>query len=205
MNVRIILATAGTLALLISSGSAFASDLTSAIDDMLHEQAQLRMPGDYMTGSALDNDEHEIHPHYNHSISVRFDGSKGASSVEKQVNEAAEAALRIGHLVLQKGFVVPGKDLIIEMAVDLGGDSFTDTFAVRYAWADVLSIDKANGRIADLAAKGKIEQIWLKYWPTICLNQPPPELFGVGNGDDFPKMPEDVENPTGKDLSCHRR
>lgn len=80
---------------------------------------------------------------------------------------------------------------------------FVNTFSVRYAWADVVSLAKSHARIADLAAKGKIETIWLEYWPTMCLNQPPQELFAGGDGD--PEEPEDVENPLRKDLSCHQK
>jgi hypothetical protein len=74
---------------------------------------------------------------------------------------------------------------------------------VRYRWSDVLNTAKADATIAQLSAKGKIEAIWLEYWPTMCLNPPPRELFAGGDGD--PELPEDVENPKGKDLSCHRK
>lgn len=66
----------------------------------------------------------------------------------------------------------------------------------------MLDLAKSHAPIAALAAKGKIETIWLEYWSAMCLNQPPPELFVGGDGD--PEMPEDIENPKGKDLSCHR-
>jgi hypothetical protein len=75
---------------------------------------------------------------------------------------------------------------------------------VRYRWADVLAAAKVDARIADLAAKGKIERIWPEYWTTMCLNPPPVELFGASLNEN-PDMPEDVKNPKGKDLSCHRK
>lgn len=112
-------------------------------------------------------------------------------------------AFRVGHLVLDKGFTPPGKDLIIKMALLDRSKWFVNTFSVRYQWADVLSLAKAHARIAELASKGQIESIWLEYWPEMCLNQPPPELFAGGNGD--PEFPEDVQNAKGKDLSCHRK
>jgi hypothetical protein len=124
-------------------------------------------------------------------------------SVEKQVRDSAEAALRIGHLMLDRGFTPPGKHLIMKMALKKKDGWFINTFSVRYEWADVLDIAKAHAKIATLAAKGKVETIWIEYWPTMCLNQPPRELFAGGNGD--PEEPEDVDNPTNKDLSCHRR
>ncbi len=89
------------------------------------------------------------------------------------------------------------------MALLKKSDWFTNTFSVRYRWADILASAKAHAKLADVAAKGKIETIWLEYWPTMCLNQPPRELFAGGDGD--PNAPEDVENPKGKDLSCHRK
>ncbi len=79
----------------------------------------------------------------------------------------------------------------------------SETFAVRYKWDDVLKLAKARARIGDLAPKGKIERIRFNYWLTMCLNPAPPELFAGGDGD--PQMPEDVDTPKGRDLSCHRK
>ena len=123
--------------------------------------------------------------------------------VEKQVHDSAETALRIGHLILDRGFTPPGKHLIMKIALKKQDGWFINTFSVRYEWADVLAMAKARAKIATLGAKGKIETIWLGYWPEMCLNQPPRELFAGGDGD--PEEPEDVDNPTNKDLSCHRR
>jgi hypothetical protein len=187
----------GALVFALSAGCATgeekAKDLPQAIYDML------KRPGDTGTGVAFVNDEDQ---RYHRSVTVQYTGKEG-DSVERQVNKSAEVALRVGHLVLDKGFAVPGKDLIIKMALLQKGGWFIDTFSVRYAWTDVFNVDKSDGRIADLAAKAKIESIWKEYWPTICLNQPPPELFAGGDGP--PEMPEDVDNPTGKNLTCHRK
>lgn len=91
----------------------------------------------------------------------------------------------------------------MKMALRKPDGWFINTFSVRYAWSDVLKLAKDHARIAELGGKGRIETIWLEYWATMCLNQPPPELFAGGDGD--PEEPEDVINPKGKDLSCHRR
>jgi hypothetical protein len=148
-------------------------------------------------GVALEDDER-----YHHSITVQYTGKEG-DSVKTQVLTTAEAAMRIGHFVLDQGFKPPGEHLIIKMALQKRDGSFINTFSVRYRWADVLALDKSHARISELAAKGKIETIWGEYWPTMCLNPPPRELFP--DGDSIAKLPEDVENPTGKDLSCHRK
>jgi hypothetical protein len=148
-------------------------------------------------GVALDYGER-----YHHSITVQWTGKKG-DSVETQVRTSAEVAMRVGHFVLDKGFGPPGEHLIIKMALMDPDQVFINTFSVRYRWADVLTIDKAHAKISELAAKGKIETIWREYWPTMCLNLPPRELFAGGDGD--PEAPEDVEIPRGKDLSCHRK
>jgi hypothetical protein len=148
-------------------------------------------------GVALDDGER-----YHHSITVQYTGKEG-DSVETQVLTSAEAAMRIGHFVLDQGFKPPGEHLIIKMALEDRKGWFINTFSVRYRWTDVLTLDKYHARISELAAKGKIETIWREYWPTMCLNPPPRELFADGDGD--AELPEDVENPTGKDLSCHRK
>ena len=148
-------------------------------------------------GVALDDGER-----YHHSITVQWTGKKG-DSVETQVRTSAEVAMRVGHFVLDKGFGPPGEHLIIKMALMDPDQVFINTFSVRYRWADVLTLNKTHAKISELAAKGKIETIWHEYWPTMCLNPPPRELFAGGDGD--PEEPEDVENPTGKDLSCHRK
>jgi hypothetical protein len=186
-----------TLVVLLSAASlAFAEkepahDLAYAITKFLWNPA---VSGH---GVALDDGER-----YHHSITVQYTGKEG-DSVETQVRTSAEAALRIGHFVLDKRFEPPGEHLIIKMALMNPDQAFINTFSVRYRWADVLTLDKARAKISELAAKGKIETIWHEYWPTMCLNPPPHELFAGGDGD--PEMPEDVENPTGKDLSCHRK
>jgi len=133
---------------------------------------------------------------------VQWTGKKG-DSVETQVRTSAEVAMRVGHFVVDKDFGPPGEHLIIKMALMDPDQAFINTFSVRHRWADVLTLDKAHAKISELAAKGKIETIWREYWPTMCLNLPPRELFAGGDGD--PELPEDVENPTGKDLSCHRK
>jgi hypothetical protein len=168
-------------------------DLTMAISLMLRD------PNDATHGVAMLNDEA---PRYSRSITVNFTGRAG-DTVEKQVKTTAETALRIGHLALDRAIKPPGTDLIIKMALRKPDGWFINTFSVRYHWQDVLDAAKAQVRIANLAAKGKIETIWLEYWPEMCLNQPPKELFAGGNGD--PEEPEDIENPKRKDLSCHRR
>jgi hypothetical protein len=148
-------------------------------------------------GVAVDDGER-----YHHSITVEWTGKKG-DSVETQVRTSAEVAMRVGHFVLDKGLEPPGEHLIIKMALLKPDQWFINTFSVRFRWADVLTLDKARAKISELAAKGKIETIWQEYWPTMCLNPPPRELFAGGDGD--PEEPEDVENPTGKDLSCHKK
>jgi hypothetical protein len=148
-------------------------------------------------GVALNDGER-----YHHSITVQYTGKDG-DSVETQVRTSAEAAMRIGHFVLDKGLGPPGEHLIIKMALTDPDQAFINTFSVRYRWADVLAMAKAHAKISELAVKGKIETVWREYWPTMCLNLLPRELFAGGDGD--PEEPEDVENPTGKDLSCHRK
>jgi hypothetical protein len=111
--------------------------------------------------------------------------------------------LRIGYLVLQEGYKPPGPDLIFKMALKANGFGWVDTFSARYHWADVLAAAQGDSSITDLSAKAKLEQIWYEYWPTMCLNQPPRELFAGGDGN--PEAPEDVDNPKKKDLSCHRK
>jgi len=150
-------------------------------------------------GVALENYEDE---RYNHSITVQYTGREG-DSVEEQVRETAEVASRVGNLVLDRGLSQPGKHLIIKMALVKKDGWFITTFSVRYDWADLLNLAKSHAPISDLATKGKIESIWLEYWPAMCLNQPAPELFLGGHGD--PETPEDIENPKGNDLSCRRR
>jgi hypothetical protein len=140
---------------------------------------------------------------YHHSFSVVLTSGKEGDSVEKQVRTSAEAALRIGYLVLQEGYKPPGADLIFKMALKANGFGWIDTFSARYHWVDVLAAAKADSNIKDLSAKAKLEQIWYDYWPTMCLNQPPRELFAGGDG--IPERPEDVDNPKRKDLGCHRK
>jgi hypothetical protein len=183
---------AGAVFLLCQSvaGEERAEDLAIAISRMLQD------PADPTHGIAGEDGER-----YGHAVTVNYTGRDG-DSVEKQVRDTAETALRIGHLVLDRGFTPLGEHLIIKMALKNEG-AFINTFSVRYAWSDVIRLAKSHTRIAELAAKGNIETIWLEYWPTMCLNQPPRELFAGGAGD--PELPEDVDNPTGKDLSCHRR
>jgi len=160
----------------------------------------LRDPAISGHGIATENYEDEI---YHHSITVQYTGNEGDSG-ERQTLETAEVAMRIGHLVLDKSFTPPGKHLIIKMALRKKDGWFINTFSVRYEWADVLKMAKGNVRPTELAADGKIESIWYEYWPTMCQNPPPSELFPNGPlGDAF--MPEDLDNPPGKDLSCHRR
>ena len=173
------------------AGEERAIDLTMAISLMLRDPA---ISGH---GVALENYEDE---RYDHSITVQFTGPEG-DAVEKQIFKTAEVALRVGHISIDKDLPPPGKHLIVKMAILRKDGGFTNTFSVRYEWADVLTTAKANGGIAGLVAKGKIEEIWLEYWPTMCLNPAPHELF-VNGGE--PLMPEDVENPKDKDLSCHR-
>jgi hypothetical protein len=57
-------------------------------------------------GDALDDGER-----YHHSITVQYTGKEG-DSVETQVLTSAEAAMRIGHFVLDQGFKPPGEHLI---------------------------------------------------------------------------------------------
>jgi hypothetical protein len=175
------------------AGKKLAADLTYAITELFHD------PADPINGAANEYFEKES---YHHLIIVEYTG-KELDSVETQVQTSAEAALRIGHLVLDQGFRPPGEHLIIKMALKDPKEWFINTFSVRYRWADVLAMAKAQAKISELAAKGKIERIWREYWPTMCLNLPPRELFAGGDGD--AEMPEDVENPTGKNLSCHRK
>jgi hypothetical protein len=186
---------AATLALAVASSTGLAKQrpeiLAYAISKLLATD-----PSDRTRGIAYENDGERYH----NSITVEFTGNH-RDSVATQVSTTAEVALRIGYLVLQEGYQPPGPDLIIKMALKNPDTWFTNTFSVRYRWSDVLNAAKADATIAQLSAKGKIEQIWLKYWPTMCLNPPPHELFAGGDGD--PEMPEDVENPKGKDLSCH--
>ena len=196
MNRRLLAATAVIAAL---ASPAYAdmqiTPLARAISNLLATD-----PHDPLNGIAYDNDEDE---RYHHSITVEFTGQYG-DSFETQVRMTAEIALRVGYLVLQEGLKPPGPDLIIKMALKKPDTWFINTFSVRYRWADVLAAAKADARIADLAAKGTIERIWPEYWSTMCLNPPPVELFGQSL-DANPEMPEDVENPKGKDLSCHRK
>lgn len=191
--IAVILITAQTTVPVQADSREVAQELTMAISLMLRDPA---ISG---RGVALENYEAE---RYNHSITVQYTGNEG-DSVNKQVRDTAEAALRIGHLLIDKGFSPPGKHLIIKMALRSRNVGLINTFSVRYEWADVLALAKAKARVAELASKGKIETIWLEYWPIMCLNIPPRELFAGGDGD--PEEPEDVDNPAGKDLSCHRR
>ncbi len=167
------------------------SDLTMAVSLMFHD------PQDSTHGIAIENAER-----YGRSVTVQFTGKVG-NSVDKQVKDTAEVVLRVGHLVVDQGFTPPGRHLLIKMALRKKDGWFINTFSVRYEWADVLRLAKARAPIAEVATKGKIEKVWLEYWPTMCLNQPPRELFDGGDGE--PEEPENVENPKGKDLSCHRR
>jgi hypothetical protein len=191
---------AAVLAMSIGSSGACAAagerepDLPRAISHLLATD-----PSDPIHGVAYEDYEAE---RYHHSITVNFTGKTG-DSVQRQLATTAEVALRIGYLVIQDDLKPPGPDLIIKMALKKSNGWFINTFSVRYRWADVIAATKTDAKIADLSAKGKIEQIWLEYWPTMCLNPPPRELFAGGDGD--PEAPEDVENPKGKDLSCHRK
>jgi hypothetical protein len=166
--------------------------LTGAISELF------RNPTDLMHGLAYE----DANERYHHSVTVNFTGKEG-DTVERQIQATGEVALRIGYLVLQERFKPPGPDLIIKMAIKAKEGGWIDTFSVRYRWEDVLAGAKADARISDLAAKGKIESIWHEYWLTMCLNPPPRALFAGGDGD--PEAPKDVENPKGKDLSCHRK
>jgi hypothetical protein len=200
---------AATLALVVASATAcladqreLAPDLTHAITKLLRTPSELILhadPSDLMHGRA---GEDYLGERYHHSIQVLFTG-KHRDSVETQIRTTAEVALRIGYLVLQEGYKPPGPDLIIDMALIDPDFWRINTFSVRYRWADVLNAAKTDATIAQLSGKGRIERISLKYWPTMCLNPPPPELFAGGDGS--PEAPEDVENPKGKDLSCHRK
>jgi hypothetical protein len=188
-----------TLVVLLSAASlAFAEN--EPADDLAHAITNFfwnNNPAVSGHGLALDDGER-----YHHSITVQWTGKKG-DSVETQVRTSAEVAMRVGHFVLDKGFRPPGEHLIIKMALMKPDQGFINTFSVRYRWADVLTLDKGHAKISELAAKGMIETIWHEYWPTMCLNPPPRELFG--DYPEVPMLPEDVENPTGKDLSCHRK
>ena len=160
-------------------------------------QALLQDPADLSDGVTTD-----LGADYGHDIAVQFTDAKGASR-KTQIARAASAALRIGKLVLNKSLSPPGKSLLITMAlksVDVGRE---DTFSVRFAWSDVLRLAKRKNQVAQLAATGRIEAIWFDYWSTICANEPPPERFAGGDGQ--PVAEQDIENPTGNDLSCQFR
>ncbi len=175
------------------AGKEVARALTMAISLMLRDPA---ISGH---GIALENYEDE---RYDHSITVQWTGREG-DTVEEQVRGTAEVALRVGRLVIDKGLSPPGKHLIIKMALMKRDSWFINTFSVRYKWADVLAMAKGQFGHAELGTKGKIESIWYEYWSTMCRNAPPAELFPNGEFGDA-LMPEDVENPTAKDLNCHR-
>jgi hypothetical protein len=191
---------AATLGLTVASSTACLAKQRPEILAYAISKLLATDPSNPTHGIAYENDVGD--GRYHNSITVQFTGNH-RDSVATQVNTTAEVALRIAYFVLQEGYKPPGPDLIIQMALKNPDTGFTNTFSVRYRWADVLAAAKADATIAELSAKGRIEQIWLEYWPTICLNPPPRELFANGVGD--PEMPEDVENPKGKDLSCHRK
>ena len=157
----------------------------------------LEVPGDYTHGTANNLGER-----YGNAIEVQDTGTIG-DSVDHQLARSAATALRIGQLVLDKGLTPPGKYLLIKLALRRSKGIFTDTFTVRYAWQDVLRLAKARAQAAKLVPLGQMESIWIDYWPTMCANKPPPELFAGGDGQ--PESPEDVVNPSNKDLSCRRR
>src|SRR5258705_6719637 len=117
------------------------ASLTLAIHQLFSD------PQDIMHGVAYENDGDE---RYHHSVTVNFTGKEG-DTVERQVQTTAEAALRIGYLVLQEGFKPPGPDLIIKMALKAKEGGWIDTLSVRYRWVDVLVAAKADARISDLA------------------------------------------------------
>jgi hypothetical protein len=119
--------------------------------------------------------------------------------VDKQLEIATRAALRIGYLTLQRDMRPPGADLIVKLTAE---HWWLDPFFVRWHWSDVLGAARSDASIASLASKGGIERIGLEYWPQMCLNPAPPELFEDGDG--APKAPEDVENPQHHDVTCHR-
>ncbi|WP_127079649.1 hypothetical protein [Rhodomicrobium lacus] len=170
-----------------------AKDLTLAISELLRD------PEDTTNGVAI---EHSEAGRYQHQIIVDYTGRAG-DSVDAQILTTADVALRIGNLTLERGFTPPGQHLIIKMSLKESAVSFINTFSVRYEWRDVLRAARSNGDPAILAPKGRIERIWLEYWPEICTNTPPKELFEDGDGNAF--MPEDVKNPRGRNLSCKRK
>lgn len=176
-----------------SAQTRIASDLTTAIRKTLQNH------DDEANGVALEYFEEAK---YRHLIVVEYTGYE-FQNVEMQIIVTAQVAQRIGQLVLDQGFKAPGKYLDIKMALKTERHGYTNTFSVRYNWTDVLAVTRAHSTIGELAAKGKIVRIWREYWPTMCLNRPPSELFAEGSGDAW--LPEEVENPQRKDLTCHRK
>lgn len=104
--------------------------------------------------------------------------------------------------MLRKGFVPPGKHLLIKIALRQSKGIFLDTFTVRYDWTDVLRFAKEHAPPDKLSRLARVESIWPEYWSVLCKNGAPRELFSAGGA---PESPEDIENPARKTLRCVRR
>ena len=135
----------------------------------------------------------------NNYIVVQWEAPKN-SSVQKQIEISSRFAFKIGYFIINNNHEINAKDIVIKMSI-YDSNYFENTFSIRYKWDDISRSIKSKSSTSQLAKLGKIESIWYDYWPIMCLNPPPKELFAGGSGE--PEEPSDVKNPTNKDLSCH--
>jgi hypothetical protein len=167
----------------------------SLLLDSIH--AMLEKPGDSTHGLAL-----LLGKPYN-EITVHFT-VYGAATPSELIKAAADAAIKIADLVTARKLDFRGRRLRIRMAIEPRprGD-FINTFVVAWTADELAAAAKHKDGRTTLTRTGTIEEIFGSYWPVLCSNLPPPELFTWGG--EVPEHPLDVENPANRDLGCRRR
>lgn len=120
------------------------------------------------------------------------------------IRAAADAALKIGDAVIARKLALKDRKVRIKLAIQAApSDIFINTFIAAWSAVEVLKAVQSKAGAKSLVRIVKLEEIYGTYWPALCSNLPPPELFTVGG--DQPEHPEDVENFHKRDLGCKRR